>query len=206
MAIKIVHHFCGSRNPVEKLSRWGHLISRLNSCFRNDEQVESGSVKRERGRIWLITAILLTCSCCQAADDHRFGRLFTTPEQRQRLQELREEHGQTRHDRDDVTGSMSVITQNPGMEQAGSSSTSADASKPPPVVTLKGLIYRNGGTRRAWVEQHDGLATPEYRELQAQARPDSELAIPVPMDGKSVMLKPGQSYHPDSGLVTEIIQ
>ena len=158
------------------------------------------------GRKWLITALSLVCAACPAVDEHRFGRLFTTPEQRQRLQELREEHSETRRDRDDTSGSMSVMTHNPGMEQAGSSSTSADASKPPPVVTLKGLIYRNGGTRRAWVEQHDGLAAPDYREFEAQARPDSELAIPVPMDGKSVMLKPGQSYHPDSGLVTEIIQ
>ena len=158
------------------------------------------------GRKLMITALLLICASCPAVDEHRFGRLFTTPEQRQRLQELREEHSQTRRDRDDTSGSMSVMTHNPGMDQTGSNPTSAGASKTPPVVTLKGLIYRNGGTRRAWVEQHDGLAAPDYREFEAQARSDNDLAIPVPADGKSVMLKPGQSYHPDSGLVTELIQ
>lgn len=100
---------------------------------------------------------------------------------------------------------MRVMTHNSGMQQTGLTSTSADGLKTPPVVTLKGLIYRNSGTRTAWVEERDGVAVPDYRELEAPARPDNEIAIPVPMDGKSVMLKPGQSYHPDSGLVTELV-
>ena len=155
----------------------------------------------ERNGKWLITALLFMCASCPAADESRFGRLFTTPAQRQHLQALREEHRQTLPDRDNT------VARNPGTEQAGASA--ATGAQAAPVVTLRGLIYRNGETRMAWIDERDGdehrgAATPDYRELEVAATPGHEIAVPVPMGGKSIMLKPGQSYHPDSGSVTDI--
>ena len=156
------------------------------------------------GGKWLLTALLLTCECCPAVDEHRLGRLFTTPEQRQRLQELRAERRQTLPGQDNAETGMRVGGRASGTEQTGLAPGTGSDAQTSPVVTLKGLIYRNGGTRIAWVDERAGAAAPEYRELETATAPGNGLAVPVLLDGKSVLLKPGQSYHAASGSVTDI--
>ena len=44
----------------------------------------------------------------------------------------------------------------------------------------------------------------DFREPESGRILDNEVSIRVPMTGKSVKLKPGQSYHLHSGAVTEL--
>ena len=57
--------------------------------YDSDRQLSVQSAK------WLIAALIIVSEWCFSSDEQQFGRLFTTPEQRQRLQELREEHRRT---------------------------------------------------------------------------------------------------------------
>ncbi len=149
----------------------------------------------------LSIALLLICSCCLAVDEHSFGRLFTTPEQRRWLQELRVQQQPAQPGQDDMEAGTGAAA--PGAAPTGPA-PGPDRTQAPPVVTLKGLIMREDGAGMVWVDEHDGGATPDYRTLQTAATPGHEVAVPVGMHGKSVMLKPGQSYHLDSGSVTDL--
>ena len=138
---------------------------------------------------------------CISADEQQFGRLFTTPEQRQRLQELREEHRRTPGSR---KGTGTEIREMAGRHHAEQSKAGMSRGPGgPPVITLKGLIYRNDGARTAWIKAPDGTVVLDSRQLQTGELQDHETAIRVPVSGKSVKLKPGQSWHPESGAVTD---
>ena len=150
---------------------------------------------------WVIAALIMIPEWCFSVDEQQFGRLFTTPEQRQRLQELREEH---RRDlkRGNATepgnGEMSAGSR-AGTRQSGLYGEPGE----PSVITFKGLVYRKDGTGMAWIDAQEGSAALDYRQLQAGETPEEGSAISVPVSGKSVILKPGQSWHPESGAVTD---
>ena len=150
---------------------------------------------------WMVTAFIIMSEWCLSADEQQFGRLFTTPEQRQRLQELREEHGETSGSRKGTETESREMT---GGYQARHSKTGMsrgpDASS---AVTLKGLIYKKDGTRMVWIKAQEGTAALDYRQLQSGETPDDGFTIRLPAVGNSVKLKPGQSWHPESGAVTD---
>ena len=150
---------------------------------------------------WVIAALIMASEWCFSADEQQFGRLFTTPEQRQRLQELREERGRdlkrgnaTEPGNGEMSGGSRAGTQRSGL---------SGGPEKPPVITFKGLVYRKDGAGMAWIDAQEGSAALDYRQLQAGETPEEGSAISVPVSGKSVILKPGQSYHPQSGAVTD---
>lgn len=101
---------------------------------------------------WLIIAILSMPDMCFPAGGQEFGRLFTTRDERQRLQQLREENR-------DPAG-----TGNPEMDgshdtrqvQTGLARRRAGAGKDAPVITLKGLIYTKDRAGMVWLNGKDG--------------------------------------------------
>ena len=162
------------------------------------------SVHRLVGRCgkWMIAAFIIMSEGCFSADEQQFGRLFTTPEQRQRLQELREEHRQTSGSRKGTeTESREMTGGYPARHSKTGMSLGPDD---PSVITLKGLIYRNDGARMAWIKAQEGPAALDYRQLQTGEAPDDGFSVSVPVRGQSVKLKPGQSWHPESGAVTDL--
>ena len=148
-------------------------------------------------------ALFALCGYCVAADEQQFGRLFTTGEQRQRLQELREDKRRATLGRDTGAGRARGAgeARQSGMAQAGAAEPGEEGL---PVITLKGLVYKKDGARMAWIGGREGAAAPYYRELEPGESHDNEAIIELPMTGKSVKLKPGQSYHLHSGTVTEL--
>ena len=56
----------------------------------------------------------------------------------------------------------------------------------------------------AWIHTQDGAAGLDYRKLESGQVLDNEVTLRVPATGMSVKLKPGQSYHLDSGAVTDL--
>ena len=148
---------------------------------------------------WMIAALITIPEWGFSADGQQFGRLFTTPEQRQRLQERREEH---RRNRVSGNGAEPDGRETPAGSGAGAQQTGPSGA--PPVITFKGLVYRKDGAGMAWIEAQEGSAALDYRQLQSGETPAEDFAISVPVSGKSVKLKPGQSYHPQSGAVTDL--
>lgn len=162
------------------------------------------SVHRLAGRCgkWMLAAFIIMSEWCFSADEQKFGRLFTTPEQRQRLQELRAEHRQTSGSR---KGTETEFREMTGGYHARHSKTGISRGPDDPsAVTLKGLIYKKDGTRMVWIKAQEGTAALDYRQLQSGETPDDGLAIRLPAIGNSVKLKPGQSWHPESGAVTDL--
>ncbi len=161
------------------------------------------STHRLAGRYgkWIVTAFIIMSEWCFSADEQQFGRLFTTPEQRERLQELREEHRRTSGSRKGTETELREMTS--GYHARHSKTRMSRGPDDPPSVTLKGLIYKKDGTRMVWIKAQEGTGALDYRELQSGETPDDGFAIRVPVSGKSVKLKPGQSWRPESGAVTD---
>ena len=151
----------------------------------------------------VIIALFALCGCSVAAAEQQFGRLFTTGEERQRLQELREDNQRAMPGRDAGAGrAHGAGGRHPsGPAQPGATEPGNEGL---PVITLKGLVYKKDGARMAWIGGREGAAAPDYRELEPGEMHDNEAVIELPMTGESVKLKPGQSYHLHSGVVTEL--
>ncbi len=155
---------------------------------------------------WIIIATFSMSGYCCSADEQQFGRLFTTREERQRLQEVREENMQTTSGRDNSgAGTQGKLGKDRARQaQAGIFRGPEESNGDLPVITLKGVIYKKDRARMAWVNAKEGTAALDYRELESGQILDNEVSIRVPMIGKSVKLKPGQSYHLHSGAVTDL--
>ena len=155
---------------------------------------------------WILIVMFSMPGYSYSADEQQFGRLFTTREERQRLQELREENMRTPGGRNNFgTATRGMVDRDrAGQTQAGLFPGTEEGKGELPVITLKGLIYKKDRARMAWVNAKEGTATLDFREPGSGRILDNEVTIRVPMTGKSVKLKPGQSYHLHSGAVTEL--
>lgn len=155
-----------------------------------------------QGGKWLLVALIMVSEWCISADEQQFGRLFTTPEQRQRLQQLREEH---RRDLKSGNATEPGNGEMAGAHHGGQPKAGMPRGRQDPApITLKGLIYKKDGAGMVFIGTQEDSAALDYRQLQAGETPDEGFAISVPVNGKSVKLKPGQSWHPESGAVTDL--
>ena len=149
---------------------------------------------------WLIIAILSMPDTCLPAGEQKFGRLFTTRDERRRLQQFREEN------RDAAgTGHPEMNESHDARQiQTGLAHRQEATEKDAPVITLKGLIYSKDRAGMVWLNGQDGDAALDYRRLESGEVLDNEVTIRMPASGRSVQLKPGQSYHLHSGAVTDL--
>lgn len=151
-------------------------------------------------RRWLIIVILSMPHIGFPAGEPEFGRLFTTRDERQRLQQFRDEN------RDDAGSGIAEMDASHSTRQiqTGPARRQEGAGKDAPVITLKGLIYSKDRAGMVWINGQDGDAALDYRRLESEEILNNEVSIRMPVTGKSVQLKPGQSYHLDSGAVTDL--
>ena len=150
---------------------------------------------------WLIAALIMVSEWCFSADEQQFGRLFTTPEQRQRLQELRADQRRGAVGGNDTEAGIRGMAGRHHTEQ--SKAGMSRGQRDPASITLKGLIYKKDGAGMAFIGTQEGPAALDYRQLQTGETPEDGFAVSVPVSGQSVKLKPGQSWHPESGAVTD---
>ena len=106
-------------------------------------------------------------------------RFFTTPEERRRLNALRERPGQH--------------------EKQQKAAVQKQAPQPLPSVQVQGIVVRNGGPNTAWVNDGNTLAGELVEGgLRVQAHANGDVRILFSNQG-SVALRPGQLYDPASG-------
>ena len=101
---------------------------------------------------WLIIAILSMPDTCFPAGTEEFGRLFTTRDERQRLQRFREENR-------DLAGTGNPETNgshNTRQIQTGLARRQEGEGKNAPVITLKGLVYTKDRAGMVWLNGKDG--------------------------------------------------
>jgi len=131
----------------------------------------------------LIAGVPVPAPAQTAASIERL-RFFTTPEERQRLDSLRERPVQP--------------------EQQQKVAVKKQAPQSLPSVQVQGIVVRSGGPNAAWVNDGNTLAGELIEGgLRVQAGANAEVRILLPNQG-SVALRPGQFYDPVSGKTTGI--
>lgn len=128
------------------------------------------------------------------------GRLFTTPADRMQLDQQR-----TTALAQGAAGnapSAAPPAGSPPGTPPGMPADSASAAPPPPPVPVRfgGVLRRSDGRATVWVDD-----TP--RDTVVRARPAAgapAAGVPVDVGGRSVILKPGQSWDPATGTIQEV--
>lgn len=130
-----------------------------------------------------------------AAPDADFGRLFSTAQERSRLDSLR---------------------QNRSLQTTRLQNTSPlapTAAELPEPVTLQGYVKRSDGATTLWinnqpVQENSALDQVEIgrlsRNKSAERNGSDGLNIRIPATGKHVRLKAGQVYAPETDQVVEL--
>jgi hypothetical protein len=122
-----------------------------------------------------------------AAPPVHFGRLFTTPAERERLDAMRLSGGQ--------------VASAPAMPVPAVPGEAAPLPPPPPPqpVTLNGVVQRSGGASTIWVNQ-EARTGAEIRVAPGTREP--AVVVSLPNGGKAI-LKPGQQVDPNTGAVRD---
>ena len=136
---------------------------------------------------------MLFCSCAWAAGD--FGRLFTTPGQRQQLDELR----RTQTDiKIDVQDTELAIDKGPVVQKNDTGE-----------LRLKGLVHRHDGKNTAWVNEsnsYEGDLASEYTSVKEGSIATDKVTIEIGgAENRNLPLKVGQSFNPSDGSVHDLL-
>lgn len=131
---------------------------------------------RKAIQLAILGASILT-SAAMAADP--LGRLFLSPEER-RLIDIHPERG-------DNTGASNTGTRNES-----------------DLVTVNGIVIRSGGKSTIWLNRtplREGQSIPVGRPTGTPKPPAVDVILPGQPGAQRI--KPGQSYDPSSGSITE---
>jgi hypothetical protein len=134
---------------------------------------------------YLLIALMLLPSVAGAADS--LGRLFTTPAERASLDYLRQ-----------IKKVEVLETDNQAIEAAPTVPSS---------ISVQGYVKRGDGQKgTVWVNQTPMQENSGTDEVQVgKLRPDgNQVQLKLPANGKSLNLKAGQVYVPETDSVTEI--
>jgi hypothetical protein len=135
---------------------------------------------------YLLIALMLLPGVTVAADS--LGRLFTTPAERASLDYLRQ------------TKKVEVLeTDKPAEMEA--------APTVPSSISVQGYVKRSDGKKgTVWVNQIPMQESSGTDEVQVgKLRPDSnQVQLKLPTNGKSLNLKAGQVYVPETDSISEI--
>ncbi len=117
------------------------------------------------------------------------GRLFTTPEERAQLQQLR--------------------TAPPVVAKPAPPPAPVAVQTPPevPPVTVNGVVVRSRGESTAWVNgknTYDGDLSADHVTVDTQDLRGARITVQTPDHLPDVGLKPGQTYHPETGRITDL--
>ena len=119
------------------------------------------------------------------------GRLFTTPEERAQLQRLR-----------------LAPPEKPAPPPAAAPVAEAPPAPPEvPPVTVNGVVIRSRGESTAWVNgknTYDGDLSADHVTVDTRDLRGTRVTVETPGHLPDVGLKPGQTYHPETGRITEL--
>jgi hypothetical protein len=148
-----------------------------------------------------ISGILLLCGlvtssnvCVYAASDG-FGRLFTTPGERKKLQVLRYSKPQV-----EVEAPVELIVEEPG----------GDVERPDiEGITLNGIVYRKGSKSTVWINgtnSYEGSLSSEYFRIKADDINSEKVSVTVPEVDLKFDLKVGQTYEPNDESLLDLVE
>lgn len=148
--------------------------------------------------VLLVSFVLSGISYTQAASDS-FGRLFTTPEERKKLQELRYAVPEP-----EVEEAIEIIVDEID-EVAEEKAELRDIEG----ITLNGIVYRKGNRSTVWLNgsnSYEGSLASEYFRINTSDINSEKVSVTVPEVNLSFDLKVGQTYEPNDGSLLDIIE
>jgi len=124
-----------------------------------------------------------------------FGRLYTTPAQRQKLDELRHQRPQ------EIV--IDVIQQD--LEDSGTEESSAVLMD---AITLNGLVYRSDGKNTAWINRNStntGNIETQFTTVRERDVGSNQVQIMLPDNRTNIHLKVGQQYDVHTQQVFDVV-
>ena len=146
--------------------------------------------------ILLVSFVLSGISTAQAASDG-FGRLFTTPEERKKLQELR-------YSAPEVEKVVEVF-----IEEIEEFTEEKDEPRDIEGITLNGLVYREGNKSTVWLNgsnSYEGSLESEYFRINTNDINSEKVSVTVPEAELGFDLKVGQTYEPNNERLLDIVE
>lgn len=148
--------------------------------------------------ISLIVSVALSgITFTQAASDD-FGRLFTTPEERRKLQTLR--YAKPEPEIIEVEIPVNLVEE-----------VVAESVEQPDIegITLNGIVYRKGSKSTVWLNgnnSYEGSLASEYLRINEGDIDSEKVSVTVPEVGLEVDLKVGQTYEPNDKSLLDIVE
>ena len=139
--------------------------------------------------------VLCITPCAQAAPDG-FGRLFTTPEERRYLQELR-------YSGPEIEEVIEIIVDVDEVAEEKTEPRNLEG------ITLNGIVYRKDGKSTAWLNgsnSYEGSLTSEYFRINTDNINSKKVSVTVPEVGLEFDLKVGQTYEPNDESLLDIVE
>ena len=150
-----------------------------------------------------ILSILLSCcfvisgtSYSYAASDG-FGRLFTTPEERRKLQAMRYSEAEVE---EAIEIFVEVIDE--GLEEVVEQRDIEG-------ITLNGIVYRKGSKSTVWLNgsnSYEGSIASEYFRINTGEINSKKVSVTVPEADLEFDLKVGQTYEPNDESLLDIVE
>jgi hypothetical protein len=144
--------------------------------------------------ILFIPGMLALLSVAPAWSAEEFGRLFTTPGQREQLDELR---------RTQTDISVDIRDEELTVDQVQAVETVT-----PGELRLRGLVHRKDGKNTAWINDsnsYEGGIAADFTRVKENAVTGTQVVIEMGGEGgRDVSLKVGQSFNPGDGSVLDL--
>jgi hypothetical protein len=132
-------------------------------------------------------------SFAQSTSAETLGRLFTTPAERARLEQLRHV---------------------PPVEEKQAEKEQEPTALPTepveiPNITVQGYVTRSDGSNTAWVNGQnslDGDLESQHIRVPTRGIQGGRVSVQLPEGGRSVRLRPGETFSPSASRVTDSYQ
>ena len=136
------------------------------------------------------------------AESDGFGRLFTTPGERIKLQELRYAVPEP-----EVEKAIEIIVD----EFAEIDEVIEEKAEPRDIegITLNGIVYRKGNRSTVWLNgsnSYEGSLSSEYFRINTGDIHSEKVSVTVPEVNLSFDLKVGQTYEPNDESLRDIVE
>lgn len=130
--------------------------------------------------------------CVDAVADEGLGRLFSTPIERQSIDQAR------------ASGALPASTGAPAVEAM----IKSEVAKPnADSIVLKGVVIREHGDSVVWINNKSTLSAPVAADdFQIDRKRITKDGATLVIGGKNISLKPGQVYDRDSGSTRELYE
>ena len=148
--------------------------------------------------ILLLCGLVISSNVYVYAASDGFGRLFTTPGERKKLQVIRNSEPQV-----EIEVPVELIVEE--IEESVKDVERPDIEG----ITLNGIVYRKGSKSTVWINgsnSYEGSLSSEYFRIKADDINSEKVSVTVPEVDLKFDLKVGQTYEPNDESLLDLVE